>query len=107
MKAVSSMTLIYKSKIFLRFRKVHIKGRGGFRKNYIHFQKRTLLSMAEGASLPLSPISELMQRYQGSNLEPEYTVHKVDGSDHCPVFEARVEVLALDPPIVSNVSHIR
>ena len=62
--------------------------------------------MVEDASLPLSSISELMQRYQGSNLEPEYTVHKVGGSDHCPVFEATVGVFALDP-IVSNVSHIR
>jgi len=35
--------------------------------------------MAENASLPLSPISELMQRYQGPNLEPEYTAHKVKG----------------------------
>ena len=43
------------------------------------------VNMVEDPSLPLSPISELMQRYQGPNLEPEYAVHKVDGSDHCPV----------------------
>ena len=64
------------------------------------------MRMVEDASLPLSSISELMQRYQGSDLEPEYTVHKVGGSDHCPVFEATVEVFALDP-VISNVSHIR
>ena len=51
-----------------------------------------LISMSE-ASLPISPISLLMQRYQASGLDPEFKVRKVKGADHSPIFEATVEVL--------------
>jgi len=45
------------------------------------------------ASLPISPISLLMQRYQASGLDPEFKVRKVEGADHSPIFEATVEVV--------------
>ena len=34
------------------------------------------------ASLPSSPITLLMQRYQASGLDPEYRVRRVEGADH-------------------------
>jgi len=45
------------------------------------------------ASLPSSPITLLMQRYQASGLDPEFRVHRVEGADHSPIFEASVEVV--------------
>jgi len=45
------------------------------------------------ASLPSSPITLLMQRYQASGLDPEFSVRRVDGADHSPIFEASVEVV--------------
>lgn len=56
------------------------------------FQSTFWNNMAD-ASLPPSPITLLMQRYQASGLEPEFRVRRIEGADHSPIFEASIEVL--------------